>query len=148
MKMPNGTAPNPIIAELRQSPFFIIAGPKGRRLVCQWTGWNTKTEHAAGIEFEIICPETPEAMGSLFGTFYGGVFRMRPAVRVVSANGLSTHLSLAPELDLDQEWRGSISHILDLGHDLEMRPDGLLYIADPEEPAADPDSGRDLSLAA
>ena len=126
-------AMNPAIEEVRENPFFIIAGPGGRRLACQWTSFDDNG--ALGCEFEVVCPETPEAMGCLFGLLEDETFRMRPAFR---------DNALAPELDLDLTWRAGPEAILETGHDFEMGDDGLLFIYDSEEPAVDtaPESAR------
>lgn len=129
-------------AALRETPFFVIEGPEGRRLACQWESFVLG--RAQGTEFEILCPETPEAMGCLSGAFEDGEFRMRPAVRRI---GIAAHAP-APELDLDPEWRGDLNCVLDSGWDWESAPDGTLRIHDPEEPAADPDDDASLRTAA
>lgn len=118
-------------AALRDAPFFVLEGPDGRRLACQWTCFSAG--RARGTEFEIVCPETPEAMGCLFGLPEDGEFRMRPAVRQVGRRFIA-----APELSLDLDWRGDLNCVLDTGHDWDMGADGLLEISDPEEPARDP----------
>lgn len=118
----------PAIQEARENPFFILAGPGGQRLPCQWTSFSS-ADGARSSEFEIILPERPETIGCLFGLLEDNEFRMRPAVR----NGQP-----APDLDLDQNWRGSPDDVLEAGDDFEMGEDGL-YIYDAEEPAADPE---------
>lgn len=135
-------------AALRETPFFIIEGPEGRRLACQWTSFVFG--RAQGCEFEILCPETPDAMGCLFGLFEDGEFRMRPAVRAVrmAEHASLGHYASAPELDLDLDWRGDMNCVLDSGHDWEIASDGTLRIHDPEEPAADPVDEAELRTAA
>jgi hypothetical protein len=134
-------------AALRETPFFVLEGPAGRRLACQWTAWSQASGRAMGAEFEIVCPETPEAMGCLFGLFEEGEFRMRPAIRTHQA-GHATRHAFAPELDLDLAWRGDLNDVLDCGHDWDIDPDGLLIISDPEEPAANPIDAYEMRLAA
>ena len=132
-------------AALRDAPFFVLDGPDGRRLSCQWTGFVGG--RARGCEFEVVCPETPEAMGCLFGLLEHGEFRMRPAIRSVEA-GHATRHAFAPELDLDLAWRGDMNDVIDSGFDWEEGPDGTLAIADPEEPAADPVDATTVRCAA
>lgn len=132
-------------AALRQTPFFVLEGPDGRRLSCQWTSFPNG--RAQGCEFEIVCPETPETMGCLFGLFEDGEFRMRPAIRSFEA-GQATRHAFAPELDLDLSWRGDLNDVLDCGHDWDMGPDGVLVIADPEGPADETIDTVPLPLAA
>lgn len=144
---------SPAVAELRESPFFVLSGPGGRRLTCQWTDEAASIGGTSCGEFEIVCPETPETMGCLFGLFdpRDASFRMRPAIRTISRES-APHLrstSFAPDLDLDQDWRGTMQDVIEVGHDLDIGPDGLLFISDPEEPAADPiDEVLDLRSAA
>jgi hypothetical protein len=137
-------------AALRETPFFVLNGPDGRRLTCQWTSYVLG--RAQGCEFEIVCPETPETMGCLFGLFEDGEFRMRPAIRPIQfmpheCAAVERYVA-APELDLDQEWRGDMNDVMDSGHDWRMEDDGTLSIEDPEEPAADPVDTSDLRIAA
>lgn len=122
-----------VAAEIRSNPFFVLNGPDGRVLSCQWTCFDQRAGHAQGCEFEIVCPETPETMGMLFGLFEEGTFRMRPAI---DCNG--SFAVLVPAHDLDQAWRGTVDDVVEVGHDWDMGPDGLLVIADPEAPAEDP----------
>ena len=119
----------PAIQEARENPLFILEGPGVLNLPCQWTSFDKQNRIARTNEFEVILPELPETIGCLFGVLEGDEFRMRPAIR----NG-----QLAPELDLDQNWRGGPDDVLEAGDDLEMGDDGL-YIYDAEEPAVDPD---------
>lgn len=140
-------ANTPAVAELRESPFFVLNGPAGRRLACQWTDEAAASGGRSNGEFEVICPETPDAMGCLFGLFDArdGSFRMRPAIRTIVRNG-APHLrstAFAPDLDLDLSWTGSMDDVLEVGHDWDMGPDGLLVICDPEEPALDPEDATD-----
>jgi hypothetical protein len=135
-------ANSPAVAELRESPFFVLNGPGGRRLSCQWTDEAAATGGMSTGEFEIVCPETPDAMGCLFGLFdpRDGSFRMRPAIRTIVRDG-APHVrstGFAPDLDLDQTWVGSMDDVLEVGHDWDMGPDGLLVISDPEAPADEP----------
>lgn len=140
---------DPAVAELRESPFFVLNGPQGRRLACQWSQWDNDANKAAGAEFEIVCPETPETMGMLFGLYRNGVFSMRGALRLHDEPNVFPMHAFAPEHDLDQSWRGTIDDVLEVGHDWDMGPDGLLVISDPEEPAVDPeDRCGGLMLAA
>ena len=133
------------VAALREAPFFVLAGPDGRRLSCQWTSFAAG--RAGGCEFEVVCPETPEAMGCLFGLMEDGEFRMRPAIRPFQAGHVTRH-AFAPELDLDLAWRGDLNDVVDSGFDWEEAPDGTLTIADPEEPAADPVDAEGARCAA
>lgn len=137
-------------AAVRETPFFVIDGPDGRRLACQWT--NFAFGRAQGCEFEIVCPETPDTLGCLFGLFEDGEFRMRPAVRPIHYMphecAAPERYVAAPELDLDLAWRGDVNCVLDCGHDWDLRADGQLEILDPEEPAADPADEADLRAAA
>lgn len=128
------------LAALREAPFFILNGPDGRQLPCQWSCYDNG---ARGTEFEIIVPENPDAMGCLYGLCINGEFRMRPAIKYI--NNIWT---LVPEMNLDQLWRGSLDDIVDSGYDWEMSDNGRLIIADPEEPAADPQDAIPLRRAA
>ena len=115
------------VASLRQAPFFVLDGPDGR-LACQWTAFEDG--HAQSGEFEILCPQRPEAMGCLFGMFEDGEFRMRRAVRKTAIG-----YEHAADLDMDLDWRGDLNDVLDTGHDWDM-VDGQLEICDPETEVA------------
>ena len=113
-------------AQVRLAPFFILMGPGDRALSCQWTS-------AGSSEFEIVCPETPETMGMLFGLYDAKTetFKMRPACREVKQNrkgSPTTRLEAAPEFDLDQNWTGDLSNVLMVGNDWDMGDNGLLKI--------------------
>jgi hypothetical protein len=123
-------AMDPKTAELLESPFFVLDGPAGP-LSCQWTAFNFGK--ALSSEFEILCPERPELTGCLFGLFdqAKGEFRMRPEVKPGTFHAVDDGCQ-------DLDWRGSIDDVSAVGHDWDMGEDGLLFICDPEEPAADP----------
>lgn len=121
-------------ATLRAAPFFILNGPDGRTLTCQWTSMGDHRQHMNVSEFEIVCPETPETMGCLFGLFDAreGTFTMRAAIRRIPCETLSSAhtIEFVPEYNLDLNWQGDLNDVLDHGHDLDMGPDGLLIISD------------------
>ena len=100
--MENG--PSPIsLKTLLAAPFFVIEGPGGRRLCCQWTN---ERRHQGENEFEIICPDTPIDLDAHFGLFDSntGIFKMRPS-------------TISPRHSLDQDWLAGPNCILDSGYD-------------------------------
>lgn len=126
---------NPAIQEVRENPFFILQGPNGLRLPCQWTAFNEEAGKTGTPEFEIVLPQFPSTIGNLFGLLEGDEFRLR----AFDAESL--------EIDLDQNWTGGPECILEAGDDFEMGEDGL-YILDLEEPAVDPVEATSLRRAA
>ena len=116
------------VDNVRQSPFFVISGPIGRYLSCQWASFSN--DSAQRSEFEIVCPETPEAMGCLFGIFEDGTFRFRPAVKQLGHSWFP-----APDLDLDLTWRGTIADVIATGSDWDIDQSGSLYIPEQFDPS-------------
>ena len=126
----------PAIQEARENPFFVLQGPNGLRLPCQWTAFNEEAGKTGTPEFEIVLPQFPETIGNLFGLLEGDEFQMR------AFEGQAFEY-----IGLDPTWTGGPDCVLEAGNDFEMGEDGL-YIADPEEPAADPIETPSLRRAA
>ena len=116
----------PAIQEARENPFFILQGPNGLRLPCQWTAFNKLDRMTGTPEFEIVLPQFPETIGNLFGLLERNEFHLRALDGRTFAH-----------IGLDPDWTGGPDCVLEAGSDFEMGEDGL-YIVDPEEPAADP----------
>jgi hypothetical protein len=122
---------NPAVAELFENPFFVINGPQGAKLPCQWTCYAFG--RAQSYEFEIICMDTPEKLGCLFGLFDPRTteFQMRPEVI------LGTYTAVEGGGCQDLDWRGSMDDLVEVGRDWAEGPDGEMVIFDPEEPVED-----------
>lgn len=123
------------IDRLTRSPFFVLKGPEGARLACQWTSFHLG--HARTREFEILPTDRPEAMGTLFGLFDGGrgEFRMRPEIVRDTCEAVENGCQ-------DLEWRGTMDDLLEAGHDWEEGPDGNLLIPD-QDPVDESTDDRD-----
>ena len=127
MSLQNTTA----IAELRENPFFVVSGPGGERLACQWTAYAFG--RAQSNEFEILCIDTPEKMGCLFGLVDPATAEIRLRPEVV----FGTYEAVEGGGTQDLDWRGSMNDVLEIGRDWEEGEDGELVIADPDAPAED-----------
>lgn len=100
--MDNG--PSPISLEtLLAEPFFVIKGPGGHRLCCQW---SNDRRYPGENEFEIINPDTPIDLDAHFGLFdtETGMFKMRPSI-------------ISPRHSLDPNWRDGPNCVQDSGSD-------------------------------
>lgn len=118
--------PKPLLpitaAGLVASPFFVLEGPDGSRLTCQWTAAEGRQIRGEN-EFEIVCPETPDLMGRLFGIYDASAdeFRMRPDTAPAGCR--------AAEVDLG--WRGDLNSVMDTGSDWEWdRDEDRLVLVD------------------
>jgi len=101
-------------ASLRQQPFFVIEGPDGERLPCQWTTFGQG--HAAGCEFENLSPADGSRSGRLFGLYEDGEFRMR--------SSYEPYPGMSP-IPVDMDWRGDLNCVTDSGHDWCMGEHGI-----------------------
>jgi hypothetical protein len=112
------------LATFLAADFFVLEGPDGDRLTCQWTA----PRRTAGTnEFEIITPESPDTMGCLFGLYDAqtGEFRMRMAV------DRDTFRS-RDDIPVDLDWRGDLNCVLDVGNDWEWdKASGRMVIVHP-----------------
>lgn len=101
-------------ASLRQQPFFVIEGPGGERLPCQWTGFSGGG--AGSDEFEVLAPLGGKRCGRIFGLLQDGEFRMRPSHQ-------PNHWDRP--LPVDLEWRGDLNSVLDSGRDWCIGANGI-----------------------
>lgn len=129
------------VAELLESPFFVVAGPGGTPIACQWTCYAFG--RAQSHEFEILCVDRPDKMGCLFGLFdpASATFRMRPEVAPGTWKAVKDGCQ-------DLEWRGSMDDLVETGHDLREAEDGGIAILDPEAPAEEDDLRPEMLEAA
>lgn len=101
-------------ATLAQQPFFVLDGPDGERMPCQWTEFSAG--RAIGRRFEVLTPLGGTRCGRIFGVCEDGAFRMQPSHQPNRWD--------AP-LPVDLAWRGDLNSVLDSGHDWCMGADGI-----------------------
>lgn len=87
------------LSSVLAADFFVLAGPAGDTLDCQWTA-PTQRERE---EFEVLTPHQPDLMGKIFGTFD----RRTSAFRLHSLDDVS----------IDRSWRGDRESVIQIGKD-------------------------------